>query len=73
MDDLNQVLRIRREKLEAIRQRGLEPFAYNYDASHQSTEAISAFEAAEAAEDLTEDGDGPPVRIAGRCATVWPR
>ena len=66
MDDLNQVLRIRREKLDAIRERGIEPFAYNYDPSHQSTEAVGAFEAAEAAESLSEDGDGASVRIAGR-------
>ncbi len=66
MDDLNQVLRIRREKLDALRERGIEPFAYNYDPSHRSTGAISLFDAAEAAESLSEEGDGETVRIAGR-------
>lgn len=66
MDDLNQVLRIRREKLDALRERGMEPFAYNYDPSHRSAEAISGFEDAESAETLTEDGDGESVRVAGR-------
>jgi lysyl-tRNA synthetase class 2 len=66
MDDLNQVLKIRREKLDALRERGIEPFGYNFDASHRSTEAIDAFGAAEAAGTLSEDGDGDTIRIAGR-------
>jgi lysyl-tRNA synthetase class 2 len=66
MDDLNQVLRIRREKLDALRERGIEPFAYNYDPTHRSTEAAAVFDAAEAAGSLTEEGDGERVRVAGR-------
>lgn len=66
MDDLNQVLRIRREKLDALRERGIEPFAYNYDPSHRSAGAIDLFDSAEAAESLSEEGDGETVRIAGR-------
>lgn len=65
-DDLSQVLRHRREKLDRIRERGIEPFAYVYERSHTSSEANAAFEGAEAAETLTETGQGPSVRFAGR-------
>jgi lysyl-tRNA synthetase class 2 len=50
MDDLNQVLRIRREKLDALRERGI----------------IRGFEATEVAESLSEAGEGESVRMAGR-------
>jgi lysyl-tRNA synthetase class 2 len=66
MEDLSQVLRHRREKLEALRERGIEPFAYNFDPSETSREAVTAFESAEEAGDLSEAGQGPSVRVAGR-------
>jgi len=47
MDDLNQVLRVRREKLDALRKRGIEPFAHSYVPSHRSSEVITSFEALE--------------------------
>ena len=47
MEDLSQVLRIRREKLEALAERGIEAFAYNYDATHRTVAVAVAFEAAE--------------------------
>lgn len=66
MDDLSQVMRHRREKLQTLRDRGVEPFAYNFDATHQAAPTIAAFEAAEAAESLDEGGFGETVRIGGR-------
>ncbi|MDQ3244237.1 MAG: lysine--tRNA ligase [Gemmatimonadota bacterium] len=39
-DDLNFVLKARREKLEALRQTGIEPFAYSYDRRHSARQAL---------------------------------
>jgi lysyl-tRNA synthetase class 2 len=66
MEDLSQVLRIRREKLEALGERGIEPFAYNFDATHRSLEVAAAFEGLEADGQLSEDGDGAAARLGGR-------
>jgi lysyl-tRNA synthetase class 2 len=64
--ETSQVLEARREKLEGLRARGIEPFGYHYDRTHTCAEAERAFEDGEAAETLDEDGYGPVVRIAGR-------
>ena len=66
MDDLNQVLRARREKLQALQERGMEAFAYNFDPSHKSADAHDGFEATEAAGTLSEAGEGETVRLGGR-------
>jgi lysyl-tRNA synthetase class 2 len=66
MDDLNQVLRVRREKLQGLKERGIEPFAYSYDPTHRSTDAVASFEAAESAGTLSEAGEGETVRVGGR-------
>ena len=66
MEDLSQVMRHRREKLAALRDRGIEPFAYNFDSSSSSVDAASSFEAAESDGGLDDDGHGARVRIAGR-------
>ncbi|HSG10081.1 MAG TPA: lysine--tRNA ligase [Longimicrobiales bacterium] len=66
MDDLNQVLRVRREKLQTLHDRGIEPFAYNFDPSHRAAEAVRGFEAAESTGDLSENGEGGTVRVGGR-------
>ena len=57
-DDINFVLRARREKLEAIRAAGVEPFAYSFDRKQTTTEALASM----------PDGehDGPEVSVAGR-------
>ena len=70
MDELNQVLRARREKLEALRARGIEPFAYSFDVSHHTTEAIAALEQAEKSGPLGDHGLGEAVRVAGR-VVAW--
>jgi lysyl-tRNA synthetase, class II len=66
MEDLSQVLRHRREKLAAIRERGMEPFAYNFRPSTTSSAAIGGFEAAESTGSLDESGHGERVRLGGR-------
>ncbi len=66
MEDLNQVLRIRREKLAALDERGIEAFAYNFDPTHDSARAIELFTTSEAEGALTEGGATAPVRVGGR-------
>jgi lysyl-tRNA synthetase class 2 len=56
-DDLNQVMRARRDKLERLRAAGREPFAYAYDRTHSTREALAL---------LGEGSDGPAVSLAGR-------
>ncbi len=65
-DDLSQVLRHRREKLDAIRQRGMEPFAYNFKPSFSTTSAVDSFEVLESSGRLDESGHGDRVRLGGR-------
>ncbi len=56
-EDLNFLMVARREKLDRMRARGVEPFAYSFDRSHTTTEAIAA---------LGESADGLAVSVAGR-------
>jgi lysyl-tRNA synthetase class 2 len=65
-EELNHVLRDRRDKLVQLRERGVEPFGYRFDRTHTAPEAIALHEAAEAAETVPEDGYGETVRVAGR-------
>src|SRR5690606_3268162 len=52
------VERDRFAKLQALRERGVEPFAYDFDVSHSATEALA----------LLPEGveEGETVRVAGR-------
>ena len=61
-EELNFVLRARREKLDALLQRGVEPFAYSFDRSHTTADALRAY----AESGVDGDADGPAVRVAGR-------
>jgi lysyl-tRNA synthetase class 2 len=56
-DDLNFVLKARREKLERLRALGVEPFAYGFERTHSATEAVAH---------LGEAAEAGPVRVAGR-------
>ena len=61
-DEPNFVERARREKLEAIAARGVEPFAYRFDRTHAAAEALGA---------LRPDAEeGSPVRVAGRLVAL---
>ena len=59
-DELNFLLRARREKLAELAARGVPAFAYAFDRTHATTEAVAAFGA------RTGDEEGPHVRLAGR-------
>ncbi|HEY8468303.1 MAG TPA: lysine--tRNA ligase [Longimicrobiales bacterium] len=65
----SQAIRTRYEKLEALRRRGIEPYAYRYQVTAGTAEARAAFEAAEAAGTL-EEGRGPAVRLGGRLVAL---
>ena len=51
----------RREKLEALSQRGIQPYAYRYDVTHRSSRVLNDADALEAS--------GEVVRVAGRLMT----
>ena len=65
-DDLNQVMRIRREKLELLEKRGIPPFAYGYSRTHQACQALELFGREEADGSLDADGHASVVAVAGR-------
>jgi len=65
-EELNQVMRIRREKLELLQAKGILPFAYRFDRTHQAQEAKQAFELGEEPGPLDDAGHGPSVRMGGR-------
>ena len=56
-DDLNFVMRARREKLDALAALGVAPFAYGFARTHSARDAVALARAGE---------EGPEVRIAGR-------
>jgi len=60
-EDLNFVMRARREKLDALAALGVAPFAYGFERTHHASEALAAASDAE---------EGPVVRVAGRLA-AW--
>ena len=60
-DDLNFVLRARRDKLDALEARGIPPFAYSFDRTHHAAELAALLGGLE---------EGPTVRVAGR-AVAW--
>ncbi len=63
--DLPRVMRARREKLEALRARGVEPYAYSCDVTRHAAPSVASFEAQEAAGKL-EDGHTEAGCWAGR-------
>ncbi len=66
-DELNFVLKARREKLDALRASGVNPFAYSYPRTHTTAEAQALMPAKlETAESHSTEGEGPAVCLAGR-------
>ena len=61
-DDLNFVQKARREKLDALAASGTAPFAYRFDRSHHTTDAVALYPEGQEAE-------GEIVRLAGRLAS----
>jgi len=67
--ETSQLLRTRREKLQGLEERGIEPFAYGFPRTHRSDEAIHAFDLWEA-EGVAAD-EAPVVREpSGKASTV---
>jgi lysyl-tRNA synthetase class 2 len=58
-EDLNFVQRARREKLDALVARGVNPFAYSFERTHHAADAV-------ALQPEGEHEDGTHVRVAGR-------
>ena len=65
-EELSRVRQHRHDKLDAIRERGLEPYAYAYDRTHLAVEAVALFDQAEQAGALDENGQAEGVSVAGR-------
>lgn len=59
-DDLNELMRVRREKMSAIAAQDIEPFGRKYNYTHHANDIIEGFETLE----------GQTVRVAGRIMTV---
>ncbi|MBW6464042.1 MAG: lysine--tRNA ligase [Firmicutes bacterium] len=57
---LNELLLVRRRKMEALREKGVEPFGRKFEADHYSAEIIDNFDALE----------GKEVTIAGRLVSI---
>lgn len=64
------ILETRLEKLEALRRRGIEPYAYSYPVTHSAREARDLFVGAEERAELDESGNGPTVRMGGRLVSL---
>ncbi len=60
-EELNFVLKARRDKLAALEARGVAPYAYSYERTHQAAAAIALL-----APGADADAEGPVVRVAGR-------
>jgi lysyl-tRNA synthetase class 2 len=60
--DLNFVMQARRDKLDALVERGIAPFAYGFDRSHFAAAAVALMPPAAEG----EQAEGPTVRVAGR-------
>jgi lysyl-tRNA synthetase class 2 len=66
----SQPIEDRLRKLETLRERGVEPYAYAYPVDHTSSAARAAFEQAEAGQQLADDGAGPHARLGGRLVSL---
>ena len=63
-DELNFVMAARREKLDAVRAAGIEPFAYSFVRTHVASDVATL---------APETGEAPePARVAGRLVSLRP-
>ncbi len=63
-EELNFLMAARREKMEAMRAAGIEPFAYSFDRTHAAQEAVMLAPADQASESAES------VRVAGRIVSI---
>ncbi|HBC46239.1 MAG TPA: lysine--tRNA ligase, partial [candidate division Zixibacteria bacterium] len=61
-EELNEILRNRRQKLDKLREQNINPFPFRYERTHLSNQIISSFE-------LLESG-ATTVRVAGRLMSI---
>lgn len=59
-EDINELMRVRRDKMTTIEEKGIEPFARKYDVTHHANDVITQFETLE----------GQIVKLAGRIMAV---
>lgn len=57
-DALSRIMRVRKEKLEALERLGVEPYAYSSSADRQAADSVARFEEAEAGGEFDEGGHG---------------
>ncbi|MGH7443815.1 MAG: lysine--tRNA ligase [Longimicrobiales bacterium] len=69
-EEAGRVVSDRLQKLEALRARGVEPYAYRYDVTHSAGAARRLFEEAETQGTLDDAKEAGPVRIAGRLVSL---
>jgi lysyl-tRNA synthetase class 2 len=65
-----QVIEDRLTKIEELKRRGIEPYAYRYAVTHHTAPARATFEEQERAGALGEKGAGETVRMAGRLISL---
>ncbi len=63
--DMSEMMKVRREKMEAFRSMGVAPFGHRYDVTAHAADIHERFEHLEGEEESTED-----VRIAGRLMAI---
>ncbi len=72
MTEFSALEKIRLEKLEALRQAGFEPYPSRAERTHTTTEAIAAFQAAEAQAQGDDSPEAVQVTVAGRLRAMRP-
>lgn len=65
VQDENEIYRIRREKMEAFREKGIAPFGHRYEVNHHAQEIREKFESLGVEEESTEN-----VSVAGRIMAI---
>ena len=64
-EDLNDLMRVRREKMEKFREMGVAPFGHRYEVTHHADELLAEFAS------LGEEAEGETeVSIAGRLMAI---
>lgn len=66
LQDLNEILKLRREKLDTLRARGINPFPYRFEKDTHIVALLTDFDA----KTETEEHSGPEFSIAGRIHTM---
>jgi lysyl-tRNA synthetase class 2 len=66
MTELHELIRVRLEKLKALRERGVSPYPYRYDATHRSADLLERHAGLETGASV----EGEKVSLAGRLMTV---